>query len=630
MHLIRPLVKPYTRTLDGILELMLMIGDFIFALSTYPVRVALGWYKKRYGNCVEASDTESDTQSSFASSKEVNTSEVPTSFIASSGPVPPLEDYNKPSTQRLSAFKEGNASRTPPSRNSSGDASSRQDASGKMTPAEPPAGFERDFFDSVRARQSASGTSQSPTRKSTRGSAHRQDSGNSISKSSRSRKEQRGSSSHHQMWHPPASSYVDDDLDVQHKEDTAVNSVEHATVLARENQQFEEWRQYPAFPSAYPPTPLVATSRLATTSNLVSPTLYPPINEDQGEQVNNTQQDFVRSLLPLREPLDPNHARDLSDKHTTFGIVLSSSPSEMEDADDSMSTSDDDEYEEEDDFDMTLRTPLQPLGSLRSQTRPQLLLPLNTTLSAGSSASVPSRSSALTTAADDKSAAAIGASSDSSLSPSRPNTSTPSVLGKKRALPRTKTQVVRTRVRQIEGIDSIETSSREASESDLLDDSGHILETTLKPEDHQQSSSSGIHVISKETNLGSSNSSISVVDEREQIPPEEKRRKIVRSIPTRIVKTSHNTRPRIPHHASPPGKAPIRKATVTAHRTSATTKQSQSLARPSSSIGILRTREGTTSSKTVGDSAGVLTSDNAKEDGSIRKPIKQTATMKKT
>ncbi|KAF9554534.1 hypothetical protein CPC08DRAFT_622474, partial [Agrocybe pediades] len=45
LHLIRPLVKPYTRTLDGSLDLMLMVGDFIFALSTYPIRLAVEWYR---------------------------------------------------------------------------------------------------------------------------------------------------------------------------------------------------------------------------------------------------------------------------------------------------------------------------------------------------------------------------------------------------------------------------------------------------------------------------------------------------------------------------------------------------------------------------------------------------------
>ncbi|KAF8165759.1 hypothetical protein B0H34DRAFT_639373, partial [Crassisporium funariophilum] len=44
LHLIRPLIKPHTRTLDGMLDITLMIGDFIFALSMYPVRIVQHWY----------------------------------------------------------------------------------------------------------------------------------------------------------------------------------------------------------------------------------------------------------------------------------------------------------------------------------------------------------------------------------------------------------------------------------------------------------------------------------------------------------------------------------------------------------------------------------------------------------
>ncbi|KAF8958517.1 hypothetical protein BDZ97DRAFT_1627863, partial [Flammula alnicola] len=47
LYLIRPLVKPYTRTLDGVLELMLMVGDFLFAVSMYPVHLGIEWWRKR-------------------------------------------------------------------------------------------------------------------------------------------------------------------------------------------------------------------------------------------------------------------------------------------------------------------------------------------------------------------------------------------------------------------------------------------------------------------------------------------------------------------------------------------------------------------------------------------------------
>lgn len=44
LHIIRPLLKPFTSTLDAFLELLLMTGDFIFALSTFPIQRGLALY----------------------------------------------------------------------------------------------------------------------------------------------------------------------------------------------------------------------------------------------------------------------------------------------------------------------------------------------------------------------------------------------------------------------------------------------------------------------------------------------------------------------------------------------------------------------------------------------------------
>ncbi|KAH7916796.1 hypothetical protein BJ138DRAFT_975959, partial [Hygrophoropsis aurantiaca] len=44
LHVIRPLVKPYTATLDSLLELVGMIGDFLFALLQVPIEFALSWW----------------------------------------------------------------------------------------------------------------------------------------------------------------------------------------------------------------------------------------------------------------------------------------------------------------------------------------------------------------------------------------------------------------------------------------------------------------------------------------------------------------------------------------------------------------------------------------------------------
>ncbi|KIK01554.1 hypothetical protein K443DRAFT_98468 [Laccaria amethystina LaAM-08-1] len=49
LHIIRPLLKPCASTLDASLELLLMIGDFIFALSAFPVKLGLELWEKPFG-----------------------------------------------------------------------------------------------------------------------------------------------------------------------------------------------------------------------------------------------------------------------------------------------------------------------------------------------------------------------------------------------------------------------------------------------------------------------------------------------------------------------------------------------------------------------------------------------------
>ncbi|KAH7931329.1 hypothetical protein BV22DRAFT_966050, partial [Leucogyrophana mollusca] len=44
LHVIRPLIKPYTATLDSLLDLARLIGDFLFALSQVPVDYTRAWW----------------------------------------------------------------------------------------------------------------------------------------------------------------------------------------------------------------------------------------------------------------------------------------------------------------------------------------------------------------------------------------------------------------------------------------------------------------------------------------------------------------------------------------------------------------------------------------------------------
>ncbi|KAF5329068.1 hypothetical protein D9611_013891 [Ephemerocybe angulata] len=71
LHIIRPLIKPYTSTLDGIFDLLRHIGDFLFALSSFPVHLAIArWHRWRNPpeepdvSIIEESDSETTTGSS--------------------------------------------------------------------------------------------------------------------------------------------------------------------------------------------------------------------------------------------------------------------------------------------------------------------------------------------------------------------------------------------------------------------------------------------------------------------------------------------------------------------------------------------------------------------------------------
>ena len=261
------------------------------------------------------------------------------------------------------------------------------------------------------------------------------------------------------------------------------------------------------------------------------------------------QQDFHKSLLPLREPLNPSPAADLSDKHITFGILPLLSD-DLEDADDSMSTSD---YEEEDGFNVTLRTPLRPMGSLRSQIRPRRLV---AAASGSSAVSVPSRSSALTTI-DNGSSLRTSTSSDSILSaPGPTNTNSPSIIGKKRSYPRNNKDPhsATTRVRQIE-------EGADASREDIAE-----VTATLRPAPVRESTKSSYPRIigansdeSAATQSTTSNSPVHTDEQdHEPVQPEEKRRKILRSSTSRKTRATYTVNPvrpvraRVTRHASPP------------------------------------------------------------------------------
>ncbi|KIL00534.1 hypothetical protein PAXRUDRAFT_193902 [Paxillus rubicundulus Ve08.2h10] len=131
--------------------------------------------------------------------------------------------------------------------------------------------------------------------------------------------------SRHQGWYPPASAYDNANGDfLTSSQELGVMSAStpdlaHASLGTAPEYHSPEWRTYPAFPSAYPPTPLPASTSLPTTMTGRSldsvyhrpfDVAYPPIPEDPA-----IEEGFCESLGPQRES-NPSSACSTGDDTT--------------------------------------------------------------------------------------------------------------------------------------------------------------------------------------------------------------------------------------------------------------------------------------------------------------------------
>ena len=392
-----------------------MIGDFIFALSTFPIKLGLELWEKRfrfdpsYYYSTGILDTETET-------------ETETTTDVSSEPPPPPEPHTT-QTQRASPNRKPDEVTFPRKgarRPTSGDANAHQPiASSSRTRSKHD--IEPNFY--------------------------------STSSASPQQQRQKLKGRQHEVWYPPPSAYAGNDEHLQDNRTTTTTTtaslIELDVQVTTEKQKLEdaeEWRQYPDFPSAYPPTPLVTTSRLVstrgairTTTNMYPiireedlkdaeewrrypafPAAYPPTplvvsgamlhsigsggshhpsvvkeegeegeGEGEGEEEeerergdgnDGPEEDFRGSLQLLREPLNPSSASDSSDSYrssygihnqndfraSSFSALPAAGPSSDSDSDTEIYSDvddDDDKEEEEDNFNITLQTPLhRPLG----------------------------------------------------------------------------------------------------------------------------------------------------------------------------------------------------------------------------------------------------------------------------
>lgn len=171
----------------------------------------------------------------------------------------------------------------------------------------------------------------------------------------------------HQIWYPPVSAYEGSAHNSNTRSDTrkppspqtrssATPETNPPHVGTSGNLEVEEWRLYPPFPSAYPPTPLPASARLpsmapntaiSTPRRSSAKVQLPPIKETRDHP-------FRQSLMPY-EPSNPGSNTSISDgKISMTGVQIHDSGSGEE----SMDVDSDDE-DSGDTFDVTLRTPVR-------------------------------------------------------------------------------------------------------------------------------------------------------------------------------------------------------------------------------------------------------------------------------
>ncbi|KAI0322465.1 hypothetical protein OF83DRAFT_733388 [Amylostereum chailletii] len=158
----------------------------------------------------------------------------------------------------------------------------------------------------------------------------------------------------HEIWHPPPSAFDDPPDYDSHIPPGPRMSMPEPVIPSLGGSQVDDWRMYPPFPSAYPPTPVVPTAVPQTQRGSMYPSI--PEHEPISNSSKDDRQDFGQSLLLPREPANPGSVGSLSDDMQIFGVQDNNTRYLV--SDDSYDNHDG--YEtEEDSFDVTLRTPFQ-------------------------------------------------------------------------------------------------------------------------------------------------------------------------------------------------------------------------------------------------------------------------------
>lgn len=343
LHILRPLIKPYVDTLDPLLDLARDIGDFLFALSQVPLNYVLSlcsglsWHTEENESAADFSENTpglSTTRSSSDSSIPIVAKAYAT-----------VDVNSRVAEKRSVAVRSVSDNRVrPKSRHPSVDSYESM---------------------SLRVRHSKSSSMSTLPHypNNTVGRIHARPSNTRTAA--------------HQIWYPPPPAYEEEygrsHSSIKRPEMANISTPNLATpppaVVVSEPAD-EDWRGYPPFPSAYPPTPMAASHSLpgATPSgqniSINSPsaqiTVISPIPEDA---LVDRGQDFDVSLQQAHEPASPGSSSYSSDANSSLQVHPSIDGFQSSGGVDSQDENEDAYMDDEDDFDVTLRTPYRSFPS---------------------------------------------------------------------------------------------------------------------------------------------------------------------------------------------------------------------------------------------------------------------------
>ena len=248
-------------------------------------------------------------------------------------------------------------------------------------------------------------------------------------------RDETGMAQDHEIWYPPPTAYEEDDEGnraTPKPEGAATSSSTDSEITLVSVEEVDEWRLYPKFPSAYPPTPLITLTRLVSADLDANPRIngsgLPKIDEVSNEG-------FRLSLSPPLDATNSGSFGDLGDEKHNLGIHETREDDDMtmsDDRDISMADSTLDEDDEEDEFNVTLQTPV-PVRVI-NETRFHASKMTSRTTSLATTMSTRSLSAGLSTV-DNGSSLRTRSSLDSISSAAISSGEDSPVIGKKRPLP---------------------------------------------------------------------------------------------------------------------------------------------------------------------------------------------------